>query len=353
MKIPKAKRLPSGSWNIGLMVDGHRMSITAPTEKECVAKAAAVKAGLEEAKDRERSGAITVGEAIDRYIESKDAVLSPATVAGYRRIRVNALQELMGVGVRSVDQQMVQRAVNAMSRSKGPKTVRNAHGLLAAALAVYRPDLTLRTVMPQRVRYDAAIPSREDVTAIMGACRRTEDELPILLAIWLGLRMSEVLGLRWEDIDMERGIVHIRHALVDEGEKGTKTYSSQRDLPLPAYIRDLLEAAPRRGDHVVPLTRRALYARFQRVCREAGVQHYRFHDLRHINASVMLALGVPDRYARERMGHATDTMLKTVYQHTMRAETMRVAEAVDGFFEGLEFEITDGITHDESGLIAR
>ena len=43
---------------------------------------------------------------------------------------------------------------------------------------------------------------------------------------------------------------------------------------------------------------------------KAGIQHYRFHDLRHINASVMLALGIPNKYAEERMGHATDNMLK-------------------------------------------
>lgn len=75
MKIPKAKRLPSGSWNIGLMVEGRRMSITAPTEKECVAKAAAVKAGLEEAKGREEK--VTVDEAIRRYMEAGSAVSPP------------------------------------------------------------------------------------------------------------------------------------------------------------------------------------------------------------------------------------------------------------------------------------
>ena len=62
------------------------------------------------------------------------------------------------------------------------------------------------------------------------------------------------------------------------------------------------------------------------------MQHYRFHDLRHINASVMLALGVPNKYAQERMGHATDNMLKTVYQHTMSAEQAAVAQKVDDYF---------------------
>lgn len=330
MKLPKAKKLPSGSWRIQVAVDGQRVSITAETEKECIAQAAQLKAGLKAAERMDRLSNMTVGAAIDRYIESKDSVLSPATVAGYRRIRANALQDLMGIKLRLLTGEAVQRSVNAMARDHSPKSVRNAHGLLSAALAVYRPDLTLRTTLPQKRRYEPAVPSGNDVQAIMEACRDTENELPILLAVWLGLRMSEILGLRWGDVD--GNVLHIRRALVDEGEKATKTYSSQRDLPIPEYIKGLLDSTPHNGDRIVNVSRRALYCRFQTICKKAGVQHYRFHDLRHINASVMLALGVPNKYAQERMGHATDNMLKTIYQHTMSAEQAAVAQKVDEYF---------------------
>lgn len=329
MKVPVAKKLPSGSWRCQVMVDGRRVSVTGQTEKEAIAEAMQIKAQLKNKAEKEKDSRMTVGEAIDRYIESKDAVLSPATIAGYRRVRANALQDLMAVKLPLLTQETVQRSINKMARDKSPKSVRNAHGLLSAALAVYRPDMVLRTTLPQKRRYEAAVPSGEDVAAIMSAAQGTKDELPILLAVWLGLRMSEILGLRGEDVDGE--VLHIRRALVDEGEKSTKTYSSQRDLPLPDYISSLIHAAPQ--DRIVPLTRRTLYCRFQAVCKRAGVQHYRFHDLRHINASVMLALGVPNRYAQERMGHATDNMLKTVYQHTMSKESIETAKKVDGYFE--------------------
>lgn len=328
MKIPKATRLPSGSWNVKIMLDGRRVSITAPTKKEAEQEAAALKSG---AKAVERRTGLTVGEAIDRYIDSKDAVLSPSTVAGYRRIRGNALPELMDIPIDKLTPQAVQRAVNSMAKNKSPKSVRNAHGLLSAALSVYRPDIALRTTMPQKQRYEIAIPSDEDIEKIMAEAAGGPDELPVLLAVWLGLRMSEILGLKWQDV--EGSILHIRRALVDEGEKTTKTYSSQRDLLLPEYLRGLIDAAPHETDHIIPLTRRTLYCRFQTLCKRAGLeQHYRFHDLRHINASVMLALGVPNRYAQERMGHATDNMLKTVYQHTMQAEQIAVAQKVDEYF---------------------
>lgn len=328
MKIPKAKKLPSGSWYVNVMVDGKRISITAPTKKEAEQEAAALKSG---AKTAEKRTGLTVGEAIDCYIDNKDAVLSPSTVAGYRRIRGNALPELMDMPLDKLTPQTVQKAINNMAKSKSPKSVRNAHGLLSAALSVYRPDMALRTTMPQKQRHDIAIPSDEDIEKIMAEAQGSPDELPVLLAVWLGLRMSEILGLKWQDVD--GNILHIRRALVDEGEKTTKTYSSQRDLLLPEYLRALIAAAPRKTERIVPLTRRTLYCRFQALCKSAGLaQHYRFHDLRHINASVMLALGVPNRYAQERMGHATDNMLKTVYQHTMQAEQIAVAQKVDEYF---------------------
>lgn len=76
-----------------------------------------------------------------------------------------------------------------------------------------------------------------------------------------------------------------------------------------------------------------MYNRLRRTCERLGLPHYRFHDLRHMNASVMLSLNVPDKYAMERMGHSTNNMLKTVYQHTMSEKSVQVANLVDSFFE--------------------
>ena len=329
---PRPVELPSGRWRCQIMVDGRRIDVIEDDPAVAHAKALAVKVGLlEEAKPVQ---ALTVGEAIDRYIESKDAVLSPATVAGYRRIRENALQAVMSIRLGELTQERVQRAVNQMARDKSPKSVRNAHGLLSAALAEYRPDMVLRTTLPQKQKYDASIPSDEDIGKIMQAAAGTDMELPILLAVWLGLRVSEIRGLTWSCVS--DGIIHIKQAIV-EGEngpeiKGTKTYSGDRRLRLPTYLADLIAVQPHIDDHIIHMSGQAIYKRFTRMCEKAGLPHFRFHDLRHANASVMLALGVPDKYAMERMGHATSNMLKTVYQHTMRSKQDEVADMVDDYF---------------------
>lgn len=332
-KLPTPQKLPSGMWRCQVMVGGKRVSIVDESPGVAQAKAVALRAGLIE--EKKTGPSMTVGQAIDRYIESKDAVLSPSTVAGYKRMRKNALQDLMPIKLSDLTQEAVQKAVNKMARVKSPKSVRNAHGLLSAALVEYRPDMILRTTLPQKQKYDVDVPTDDDIERIIDAAKGTEMELPVLLAIWLGMRASEIRGLTWDCVS--GNVLHIRQAIV-EGEngpelKGTKTYSGNRKIRLPNYLADLISEQPRTDDYIVHLSGQAMYKRFSRLCEKTGLPHFRFHDLRHANASIMLALGVPDKYAMERMGHATNNMLKTVYQHTMKSKQDEVADVVDNYFQ--------------------
>lgn len=334
MKLPKAKRLPSGRWNIQVMVDGKRVSITEDTEKEAIAEAAAIKAELKAARSSSRISSMTVGEAIDNFIESKDSVLSPSTIRGYKKIRKSNLQDIMGVKLSLLTQEIVQRSVNKMAREKSPKTVKNAHGLLTAALAVYRPDLVLKTTLPQKQKYEAKIPELDEIRQIIEATKGKEIEIPILLAVWLGLRESEIRGLTWDCIDGD--MIHIKQVIVDgedgPAQKGTKTYSGDRWLRMPDYVKQAMESQRGSGDHIVTLSGRAIYMRFSRLCTKLGLPHYRFHDLRHASASIAMSIGVPNTYTQKRMGHKTDNMLKTVYLHTIRSMEDHYADAIDQEF---------------------
>lgn len=176
-------------------------------------------------------------------------------------------------------------------KDKSSKSVRNAHGLLSAALAEYKPDMVLRTTLPQKQKPEISIPTDEDIGHIMQAAVGTEMEFPVLLAIWLGLRVSEIRGLTWNCISGDT--IHIKQAIV-EGEngpevKGTKTYSGDRKLRLPPYLSSLIERQPHTDDYIVHMSGQAIYKRFVRLCEKEGLPHFRFHDLRHANASVMLA----------------------------------------------------------------
>lgn len=331
-KLPTPQKLPSGMYRCQVMVDGKRVSVVDENPAIAQAKAVALKNGLIE--EKKTGPAMTVGEAIDRYIESKDAVLSPSTLRSYRSIRNNSLGALEAIQLSNLTQEAVQRHINTLSKQSSPKYVRNVHGLLSAAIAAYRPDFILHTTLPQKEKVEIQIPTIEEVQFLAEKSKGTAFELPFLLATWMGLRTSEIRGLTWDCI--EGDMLHIKQALV-EGNNGpvlktTKSYSGNRKIRIPPHIKSLLDEYPRKNEYIIQYTRNALYNRLRRMCEKYGLPHYRFHDLRHVQASVMLALGIPDKYAMERMGHASTNMLKTVYQHTMKSKSEEVADTVDNFF---------------------
>ena len=169
----------------------------------------------------------------------------------------------------------------------------------------------------------------------------TSVELPVLLASWLSLRIGEVIGLQYRDIDKDTHTVDLQRTIIrtEEGLKvrdGLKTEKSQRELELPNYIYSLIEKQPHESDEdfIIPLTRKAVYSRFKRLIARHDID-MTFHDLRHLNASIMLMLGIPDKYAMERGGWATDNILKSVYQQTFTSERKKIDKIVDGYFNGI------------------
>ena len=337
MKIPEPKKLPSGRWRVQILVDGRRVGQTFDTKEAAIYWAAGIKT---KAKEAEYSAPnMTVAAAIDRYIESKSAILSPSTILNYKRMKINLMSDIAAIRLPDLTQEKVQRWVNSMARAKSPKTVANAHGLLSAVLGEYKPSMTLRTTLPQKIKPSIQIPSEAEIKAILATAKGTKYELPIILAIWLGLRQSEILGLTWGCID--GNVIHIKQAIVP-GEngpaiKGTKTYSGNRTIRLPEYIKSYLDSIPHSSDDefIVRMTAASIYQGFTRICKKAEVPHFRFHDLRHTNASVMLAAGIPDKYSMKRMGHATNNMLKTTYQHIIKEKECEYDQRIDSYFEKL------------------
>lgn len=333
MKIPKATQLPSGNWNVVVMVGGKRHSVTASTKRLAEQEAAAIKSGAKEAKRQEK--ALTVGDAIDQYIDLKRPVLSPATIAGYAKIRKNYMQDIMSTDIYKLTPAQIQRSVNRMSSDHAPKTVCNAHGLISAVLKEFRPDFVLRTTLPQKTRREATIPDEREISVILQNSVGTKMELPIMLAMWLGLRASEIRGLTWDCIQGE--YLHIRQAIVT-GENGndevklTKTSAGDRYIKASAYILDLIARQPKTDEYIIHMSGQAMYKAFSRLCEKWGLPHYRFHDLRHVAASVSLLLGVPNKYSMQRMGHSTDNMLKTTYQHTMRSKADQYADRINEYY---------------------
>ena len=328
MRVPTPKRLPSGSWRIQLMVHGKKYSITDKDPKVCKQKAKEIYAGIEQ----ESRTNLTVGQAIDKYLEAQSGTLSPSTLSAYQRYRRNYLQLIMSVALNDLTSESVQVAISTdAKRGKSPKTIRNAYGLLTATLKIYRPKFKPESKLPQKEKHEIAIPTEAEMKSILAEAKGTKYEIPITLAAWLGLRMSEIRGLKYNDF--QNGQVHIQRAVVrtndGDAEKGTKSYSGDRWISCPKYITDLIASQLNSGEYVCRYSESAIYNGFVRICKRAGVPHYRFHDLRHFAASEAHSLGVPDKYQMKRMGHKTDNMLKNVYQHTIRDKEDTFANLID------------------------
>lgn len=134
----------------------------------------------------------------------------------------------------------------------------------------------------------------------------------------------------------------IKEAVVDADNvavlKGTKSFAGTRKVMLPQYIKELINKQPKKNEFVVPLTGQTIYKRFVRMLENNKIPHCRFHDLRHANASIMLRLNIPDKYAMERLGHAQNSTLKIVYQHTMKDEAEKVSGILNKYFENMQHE---------------
>lgn len=340
--MAKAVKLPSGAWRVRVHdytdADGkpHYKSFTAPTKKEAEYLAADYYAN-KRSKDRACTN-ITLREAFRRYIDN--AVLSPSTLRQYNQIARLRLQSVMDTNIGNLTNEDLQIALNADIKHLQPKTARNISGLLSAVLKEYRPDFQLHLKLPQKVKTQIYIPSEEQVKKLLKAAEKTDMEIPLLLASCLGLRMSEVLGLKWSNVNFKSNKITIRSAIVtgEENkayEKVPKTYAGYRTISAPSNLMEVLKKSrgeAEEDDHIVKLDFRQINYRFLRLLDKMQIQHFRFHDLRHYHASVLLAMGVPNKYAQERLGHATDNMLKTVYQHTMQNKRQELDNKLDDYF---------------------
>lgn len=220
---------------------------------------------------------------------------------------------------------------------------------LEAVVRVIPNDVVERAPAPsRRGRPGPAPPPSRDV---LGPVLR----IVVLTAGMSGPRRSELLGLRWRDVDWRAQRIRVRNTYVlgEHSVDGKSDLSTRRSVPMAdrlareldgwsrrtAFHRedDLVFAHPETGN---PLDGSKLSRRFKAACRAAGVRSVRFHDLRHTFATRLAAAGVPLRTIQEYLGHA-DAKTTQIYAHYAPSEH-EVAIVNDAFS-------ADGATGSNSG----
>lgn len=338
IRVPKAELCPNGMWYIRMRLNGQSIPIYGSTEAECITKAKATKSGLIEIK--KQAPKLTLTQAIDEYISSRKDTVSPSTVASYRKIQRLRFQPLMKTGLKDITPNKIQKAISEeIGNELSAKTIKDAYCFIRTVLSyhgVQIDDTHISLPQVQPSPYKTLTP--EEIAVLLKALPGNPCEIPILLALWLGLRRSEIIALDKSDFDFAHNTVTIRSAIVqDENnvyvEKGTKTASSARTIICPTYIIDKVKSLPEGKIHA----QNAGYILkcLNKLCKDNDLPMIRLHDLRHINASVMLLLNIPDKYAMERGGWATKQTMTGRYQHTYSAEKVEADRKVNDFFVGL------------------
>lgn len=356
--MAQAKQLPSGKWRAlvfaGKDASGKRQykSFTDSTERKANLVAMEWQEKYKEISSD--SSSLTVEEAIDTYIELKESVLSPSTIRFYDSVKRNHLQGIKGMKLSKLTQNIIQEAVSAEAKGKSPKTVKNIYGVLTAVLAQYRPEWAIpRITLPQQQKPQEKALNRQQIAILLNNIDGDIIEVPILLALWLGLRRSEILALKWGDVDFDKNTILIHSAIVPDKnnkmvEKTTKTMSSTRLLKLPPYIAAKMKELPHDEERIFPISEGLLSKHFPRLCKKIGIGRFKFHDLRRSMATVGVTLNIADKLIMARGGWSNPQTMKNIYQVVLQNDMNDADIMMNDYFEKLlpKSKESDSVQHE-------
>ena len=296
------------------------------------------------------AGNLTVGEYLDRWLsDSVKGTVRASTFERHEQLFRRHIRPALGrVKLKSLTPAHVRGLISEkLNSGLAPATVRKIHSTLHKALSQAVSD----GLIPRNAAdVKAPRPAPEEMRPLSESEARTfldvaseagdRFEPLYVLAITTGLRRGELLGLRWDDADLERGTLRVGRALVREGGRHTlgetKTRRGRRQVNLtPRTVaalkahrkRQLEERIKHAGSHTdhglifatstgAPINPENLVKRsFKPLLKRAGLPDVRFHDLRHTCATLLLGRGVHPKLAQELLGHATIAMTLDTYSH--------------------------------------
>ena len=334
-----ARKQPSGRWKVLVFDrigdDGKRKykSFTADTKNEAELQAMLF---LRDPNRKNRDDSLTVKDAIDRYIKSKEGVLSPATIRGYKAMQKNKYTSIENVKISKLTTEMMQKFVSDTASTLSAKYTCNVHGLLTASVAMFRPDVVFRTTLPKKPSKRLTAPSDDAVQKLFKAADG-DLKICIALAAFGSMRRGEICALKYKDIDGNRICVHA-DIVMDADNKAVykdlpKTSDSIRYVMIPGQVRDLIGTGDPE-DFITHYTPTGISNAYRKLRISLGIEKITFHDLRHYYASIGAVLGVPDIYVADFGGWKRGSpVLKQTYQNVMTEASERYSALMTEHFD--------------------
>ena len=269
---------------------------------------------------------ITLGQWLEQWLKMRSVQLRPRTIEQYERlIRIHAAP-IAGKKLKKVDSEDIQELLAEICESGKSRTAEQLYVLFctafkqAALLKRIKDNPMLGVIRPAHKAKIHAVWSPEEQRAVMRAIRNDPHRLEILLGLLCGLRRGEICGLKWADVDLGEGILHIRsqRQRLNDGrlvDVPPKSDAGRRDIPIPRELRPILAARAAIGGYVTTLTPEGLRIALERAERRAGVKHIGLHGLRHTMATNAVRGGVSLRLVQNLLGHTSYTLTARVYTH--------------------------------------
>ena len=281
-----------------------------------------------------------------------------STIAPYfRKIRVKLCD---------LEARHIQTFYNEKLKVVKPNTVIHYHAVIHSALKyAVKTDMLSKNVAdkvdrPKKNSFQPVFLSAEEMETLFRELKGSKLELPVMVAAFYGFRRGEVVGLKWDAIDFERGTISVNHTvttveldgrLMDWAQDAAKTKSSMRTLPLVGAFKDYFMQVKQAQEYnkaicgdcynyqydgyvfVDEMGNRMkpnyLTTEFPDFCEKHGLRRMRFHDLRHSCASLLLANGVPLKQIQEWLGHSDFSTTANIYAHLDYTSKLTSAQAME------------------------
>ncbi len=360
------QRKSDGRWVAKFKVEetGRYRELYAQSEKEAYKK-------LQEALFEQKQGILATGpqQTVKQFLEYwlEDVYKGAVRLSTYENGRVIVNKHLVpGIGHIKL-QKLTTQALQSFYAKKtkagtSASRIRAIHVLLHKALDhAKRIKLVGSNVcdgveLPKLTKPKAQSLTPEQAQLLLQKGREHHHlEALLTLALATGMRKGEILGLRWADVDLEKGTLQVHRTLnymahhgFVEGEP--KTESSRRQIMLPPFVVETLRrhrtaqlevrlaAGANWVDYDLVFSNKrggfiyhSLLYHFYRLLEEVGLPHMRFHDLRHSAATLLLSMGVPAKVVQELLGHSTINMTMNRYSHVLPSMQKEAVDKMDLF----------------------
>jgi integrase len=294
------------------------------------------------------------------WYKSKKNSINVQTAGTYESIINHRIIPALGhVLLSSVTPIMIQNYVNDLhDEGLSSATIKKIYQIIKSSLD-YAVNMELlpsnpmkKLQLPKDKKTEMTVWEVADIKAFLNAAKKDRFYIAFHLAITTGMRRGEILGLRWRDIDFQKGILYVCQTLSKDGKQflvGGKTESSVRSIKLPnetllalqsqrisiskekfkfgpAYTDNDLVVCTTKGTPVNPNNLKRSYDRLIGV---AGVSKIRFHDLRHTHATMLFAQGVQAKVVSERLGHSNIKTTLDIYSHVLPNMQEEAANQID------------------------